>query len=82
MGLAPVILLYRSAEPSHYLARLGTTAWFDGHGWTEEEALAELARSILEADPSPRGIPADVLTETAKLTGYLRNRAGMAILDD
>jgi hypothetical protein len=47
-----VTLLYRWPTPSHYIARLGTSRWCEGWGWSADEALIDLARTVAEMRPS------------------------------
>ena len=64
-----VHLLYNPGPPEHYTARLGRTGWTEGSGFTEPEALASLARAVID-DPSmklPQAVPRDVPSVVAWL---------------
>lgn len=80
--LEVVTLKYRPSAPSHYVARLGTGGWFEAHGWTEDDAVLGLAEAIREADETPAWIPAELVTDTQRLVGLLRERAGTPLLDE
>lgn len=46
-----IALLFELGPPKRYTARLGSSGWLEGHGFTEEAALRDLARAIAELEP-------------------------------
>jgi hypothetical protein len=79
MPNASVTLLYHADEPQRYVARLGATGWYEGWGWTVDQALEDLARVGRDVG-LPDLLPTAARADESKLVAWLRRRAGEPVL--
>ena len=72
--------LYNPGAPKHYTARLGRTGWTEGSGFTEPEALASLARAVID-DPSMK-LPQAVARDVPSVVAWFATANSEATLDE
>jgi len=72
------VVLYLG-PPRHYVARLGVTGWSEAWGWSEAEALTNLAR-LLIAD-SAEHLPPSLVGRLAGVIAWLQSGYDLPILE-
>lgn len=72
------VVLYRG-PPRHYVARLGVTGWSEAWGWSEAEALTNLAH-LLIAD-SAEHLPPSLVGRLAGVIAWLQSGYDLPILE-
>jgi len=75
-----VHLLYSPGPREHYTARLGRTGWTEGSGFTEPEALASLARAVI--DDQSMKLPQAVARDVPSVLAWLATANSEATLDE
>jgi hypothetical protein len=71
--------LYYVDAPRRYVGRVGETGWYEGWGWTVDQALEDLARVIREIG-IPDFVPTAARADKSNLVAWLGRRTGEAVL--
>lgn len=72
-------VLLRLGPPRHYVARLGAGGWSEAWGWSESEAVANLARALIE-DP-PEHLPLSGVDALPRVVAWLQSGYDVPIID-
>lgn len=63
--------MFCPGPPRHYVARLGVTGWSEAWGWSETEAVSNLARAL--ANDPPGHVPISLLGDIPGLIAWLHS---------
>lgn len=77
---APVVeVIFCPDSPQHYVARFGRDGWSEAWGWSETEALRNLARAL--ADAHPDDVPISRQFAARGMIAWLRSGYDVPIVE-